>query len=53
MVSSERARDTKPGTMPGGYAVETSGLVKRFGDRTAVDRAGSTARSGKLHRLTR
>jgi ABC-2 type transport system ATP-binding protein len=26
------------GLPPGGYAVETSGLTKRFGDRTAVDR---------------
>ena len=26
------------GMMPGGYAVQTSGLTKRFGDRTVVDR---------------
>ena len=23
--------------MPGGYAIQTSGLTKRFGDRTVVD----------------
>ena len=38
MASTADAGDLGPGTLPGGYAVETAGLVKRFGDRTAVDR---------------
>jgi ABC-2 type transport system ATP-binding protein len=38
MVAPASAGDMEPGTLPGGYAVETSGLTKRFGDRTAVDR---------------
>jgi len=37
MIASENVPVMEPGAMPGAYAVETSGLVKRFGDRTAVD----------------
>src|SRR5215469_18926661 len=31
---------------PGGWAVETSGLTKRFGDRTAVDQVDLRVRAG-------
>ena len=37
MISSEDAPVMEPDTMPVGCAVQTSGLVKRFGDRTAVN----------------
>jgi ABC-type branched-subunit amino acid transport system ATPase component len=30
-----------------GYAVETAGLTKRFGDRTAVDRVDLRVRPGR------
>ena len=37
MISSEDVPVMEPDTMQVGYAVQTSGLVKRFGDRTAVN----------------